>query len=514
MSARRGQSPGAQASRHPFPSPPDDRAVPLSSRVRLDPRVRRWADGSVLIGGAPWRLSRLAGRTRELVGRLAAAGPAGVVVATEPEAQVARELLDRGFAHAIAVAAPSPSVVAVVPVLDRAASLDRLLTSLGGQPTMVVDDGSSDPAVIAATAERHGAALACHEVNRGPAAARNTGLRATTAELVAFIDSDCTAGPDWPTGLLFHFQDPAVAAVAPRVVPTAAKGGLIQRYEAGRSSLDMGRYPELVRPGARLGFVPSAALVVRRAALGDGGFDEDLRLGEDVDLVWRLVETGWHVRYDPSVQVEHETLTRWRSWVTRRFEYGTSAAALEDRHPGRLAPARVSAWNLACLGLLSANRVVASALVGVAATGMLRRRLQDLPRPSTLAARTVGQGLVADAVALGHLLRREWWPLGALALAAAPRVRAARWAAACMLGPIAWEWLVERPSIDPVRYALLRLVDDAAYGSGVIASSLKARSARPLMPLVSGPMLRRRAGAPGGEPGGSSQASGPGSSSP
>ena len=48
-----------------------------------------------------------------------------------------------------------------------------------------------------------------------------------------------------------------------------------------------------MRPGAAVGWLPSACLVARvdrlRAA---GGFAEDMRVGEDVDLVWRLVDAG------------------------------------------------------------------------------------------------------------------------------------------------------------------------------------------------------------------------------
>ena len=48
--------------------------------------------------------------------------------------------------------------------------------------------------------------------------------------------------------------------------------------------------------------MPTAALVVRRAVLEDG-LDTALRYGEDVDLVWRLHDAGWRVRYDPAVVV-------------------------------------------------------------------------------------------------------------------------------------------------------------------------------------------------------------------
>lgn len=472
---------------------PRQRQLPLGFRVRLDPRVRRWADGSVLIGGAPWRVSRISDSTRAFVRRLVAAGNAGVVLTDEREGRIARALLDRGFANPVAVPVEPPSCRIVVPAMDRVSNLDRLLASLHGPDVLVVDDGSRDPGLVASTATRHGAATIVHGVNRGPAAARNTGLGATTGELIAFIDSDCIADLTWVGRLSFHFLDPTVAVVAPRIVPTDGSGSLIERYEAGRSSLDMGRRPELVLPGARLGFVPSAAIVVRRSALGDTAFDEDLRLGEDVDLTWRLVDAGWLVRYEPTVRIQHATHANWRSWVRRHYEYGTSAPRLAARHPGRLTPARVSAWNVAVLSLLAARRPFAATCVAVGAAAALRTPLRGLPRPSALAARTVGQGLIADGAAIGHLLRREWWPVGAVALAAAPRSPAARLVVACMLGPIAWEWIIERPEVDLVRYCLIRQVDDAAYGTGVIASSVRARSLAPLLPHIRMPAPPRRA---------------------
>ena len=53
-----------------------------------------------------------------------------------------------------------------------------------------------------------------------------------------------------------------------------------------------------------------------------------------------------------------------------------------------------------------------------------------------------------------------------------------------MLAPIALEWLRQRPAVDPVRYTVLRLAEDVAYGSGVTAASARARSAAPLLPDV------------------------------
>ncbi len=468
-----------------IPSPPSSLALPEGFRVRLGQRVTVWADGSVLVGGAPWRISRLASPVRELVRRLAAAGEGGIALHDAKDRASARAMLDRGFLDPLPGDGESAlDASIVIPALDRADNVARLLVSLAGHRVLVVDDGSNEPTALARAADQAGAELVRHEVNRGPAAARNTGIRHTAAPIIAFIDTDCVAGYGWPAGLLHHFSDPLVAAVAPRVVPSPAGGSVLERYERTRSSLDMGARPELVRPGAHLGFVPSAALLVRRTALGEGGFDEDLRLGEDVDLVWRLAEAGWLVRYDPGILVHHRTRTRPIAWLRRRYEYGTSAPDLEDRHPGRLAPARPSGWNVCALGILAAGHPVLAFAVLATASALLSRRIRALPQSPALAARTVGQGLIADAVALGHLLRREWWPIGVVALAAAPRSRTARLAAACMLAPIAWEWISQRPPLDPVRYMALRLVDDSAYGSGVLSASFANRTLRTLVPRI------------------------------
>src|SRR5690606_32229620 len=99
------------------------------------------------------------------------------------------------------------------------------------------------------------------------------------------------------------------AAAAPRVRGTVTgpgPGSLLERFEARRGGLDLGPHARRVAPGGQIGYVPSAALLVRRAALPDPPFEPGLRVGEDVDLVWRLVDAGWSVRYLPAAEVHHE----------------------------------------------------------------------------------------------------------------------------------------------------------------------------------------------------------------
>lgn len=460
--------------------------MPAGFRIRLDPRLHLSVDASVLIGGSPWRISKIKGAARDLVRRLRVAGTTGMAMNLALDRSLARELIDRGFAHPAHRQKPksSPECTIVVPALDQPENLAHLLSSLGEQEVLVVDDGSACPEPLVAAADRHGARITHHSINSGPAAARNTGLAHSTSPFVAFIDSDCIADPTWPGSLLSHFEDPAVAVVAPRIVPTRGRWSLLERYDMARSSLDMGRRPELVKPGAPLSFVPSAAIVVRRSALSASAFDPNLRLGEDVDLIWRLAEAGWLIRFDPSVTVRHRTRSNPRAWLQRRYEYGTSAIGLEKRHPGNLTPARVSGWNLGALILAGGGHPLLASAALTTSGIMLHRRIRGLPQAPVIAARTLGKSVSADATSIGRLLRREWWPVGASALALSPRSRIARTAALCMIAPLAWEWLTDRPSIDPVRYTALRLIDDAAYGSGVIAGSFRGRSASPLTPTL------------------------------
>jgi hypothetical protein len=111
-----------------------------------------------------------------------------------------------------------------------------------------------------------------------------------------------------------------------------------------------------------------------------------------------------------------------------------------------------------------------------------------------MAGTVVAMGVVADGVALGHALRREWWPAGIVAMVAARKSKGARLAVACMFGPILLEWAVQVPDIDLGRYTALRLAEDVAYGSGVLASVWSEGILAPLVPDVHSPWSSDRHG--------------------
>ena len=113
----------------------------------------------------------------------------------------------------------------------------------------------------------------------GPAAARNAGLAACKTDFVAFLDSDVVPRRGWLEALLGHFCDPAVALVAPRIVGLAQTDNMVARYEAVRSSLDLGQREAPVVPYARVSYVPSAAIICRRPRCGRGWLRRNHALG-------------------------------------------------------------------------------------------------------------------------------------------------------------------------------------------------------------------------------------------
>jgi mycofactocin system glycosyltransferase len=494
-----GPAPGGIAGRREL--------APAGLRIEPDPGARLVAGGTVLVGGSPVRVLRLTSGGAQQV----ASWFAGKPVPDAPGARaLARRLLDAGVAHPDFTARPDSAsrqggpagppeapgaadVTVVIPVRDRHAELARCLSGLRDLPhVIVVDDASADPAAIRRIAAEHGAAVIRRPVNGGPGAARNTGLAAAGTDIVAFLDSDCVPSPGWLEGLLPHFTDPAVGAVAPRIVPHQEGAGWLARYEGASSTLDMGARPSPVRPGARVSYVPGAALVVRRAAAGNG-FRDGMYVGEDVDFVWRLPASGWRVRYEPRAVMGHDHRVTFRAWFSRRADYGTSAAALEELHPGAVRPLYASWWTAGAWAAALTGRPVSAAALTAAATALLARRLSRVTGERDdawrLAARLAGGGTVAAARPIGSAISRTWWPVAIPAALALREVRLP--VAALILAPPLLDWAGRRPPLDPARYVAARLLDDAAYSLGVWQGCLARRTLRPLLPVIGG---KRRPG--------------------
>ncbi len=281
----------------------------------------------------------------------------------------------------------------------------------------------------------------------------------------------------------------------PRIVPDPASApvGGRNRLEPVRSSLDRGPREGPVRPGGPISFVPSAALLVRvDVVAGPDLFDPTLRGGEDVDLVWRLADAGWDVRYVPSSTVVHDGPATLGAFLARRAFYGTTAAALARRHGDAVAPVHLSGWSLAVWTLALARRPVLALAVLAASIALLAHRLRGLVRdPVAVATHIAGGGTVRAAVPALGSLARAWSPALVLGLAFR-RTRTA--SALALLVPALGDWAPERATQDPVRAVGVHVADDAAYGLGVWVGCARQRTLVPLIPRVS---WRSRVWSPG-----------------
>jgi mycofactocin system glycosyltransferase len=373
----------------------------------------------------------------------------------------------------------------VIPVHERADELDSCLAALGqAASVLVVDDGSADRDGIAAVCARHGARVLRREQAGGPAEARNAGLAAAETELIAFIDSDVVPSAGWLAPLVAEFADPDVAAAAPRVLPLErpeAETGFRERFVASRSPLDMGPRSGDVVPGELISYVPTAALVVRRSALREP-FDADLRYGEDIDFIWRLYDEGRRVTYNASVLVRHDEPRSWGKLLGRRRSYGTAAAPLARRYGRRMAPFTVRPWSTSTALLLLAQLFAPAAVLGAAGIALQAGRDAGAGGSPLGSAKDAARAVAVDLVGLGRMATRLWWPLLALGVLFGSN-RWRRAALVLLVAPPLLEWHRRRPEVDPLRWTLVSVVEDAVFGSGVWAACVSERNLIALLPV-------------------------------
>src|SRR5690348_4594727 len=289
-----------------------------------------------------------------------------------------------------------PRVSIIMPVFNRAATVGRAIASVmaqafGDWELIIVDDGSEDdlPAATAAFPDER-LRLLRHERNRGAAAARNTGIGAARAPLIAFLDSD----DEWLPAKLARQVD-AIERAEPRLgaLCTAFR---LRRTRTGHSE---DRYPSAARgwPAQFLDgcFVsPGTTLLARRECFDTVGLlDESLARFEDWDWLLRLVE-----RYD--FDCVPEILAIVHAGAPPRPEIIAAATRnLEVRHAARIhAAAGIRGLRRlrASLALERGNAALAGSRYGAASIAVAEAALLSLPRTIAFLGRAIGRLRAGD----------------------------------------------------------------------------------------------------------------------
>jgi len=401
------------------------------------------------------------------------------------------QLTAKGFAVRVRSDQPQletlPTVSIVIPVMNRAGELWRCLTSLNrlSYPQekleiIVVDDGSSDDSP--GVARKFGAlVIPSGGVGRGPAAARNVGALRASGEILAFIDSDCSASQEWLNQLIPAFCNSKTAAVGGQVDGMCTESP-VDRYEAVMSSLSVSSCERTGSSGTDTFYLPSCNLLVRRSAFRSvGGFKDSMHVGEDVDLTWRLRDSGWTICYLPTGNILHEHRSSIRSFMSRRFDYGTSEGMLQVLHPARhkrmVIPPLLALMLALCLLvpfagwlplLLSGGLLVVDAI-------SVRRRVAKQNLPIGLAAILAGRLRALGSLVYYicyHLVRYYSIPLIGVALIVPPLRMLFGVVAVCAAGV---DFAIKKPRLIFPVFTVIYLLEQLSYGTGVFCGCVKRK---------------------------------------
>ena len=240
-----------------------------------------------------------------------------------------------------------PTILSVViPSHNRSDLLRSCLNSVTRHApphseVMVVDDASPKSAASAVAADFPGVRCLRFDRRRGFCAAVNAGMAAAQGQVVELLNDDTEVTPRWAESALAHFEEPAVAAVAPLVLfwpgrqsqsldahaarrvsegsPNASLALRAGEYRidsagdryywggvAGKRGHRQRLGPAYLRPCRVFGASASSAFLRRAAVLRVGGFPESFgAYFEDVDLSFRLHRAGYQVMFEPASRVLH-----------------------------------------------------------------------------------------------------------------------------------------------------------------------------------------------------------------
>ncbi len=282
--------------------------------------------------------------------------------------------------------------------------LGRALESMRSQSpppaeVLVVDNAPPDDATRRLVMERFPEVRYVLEPRPGLDVARNRALAEARRDVVAFLDDDAVAEPGWTGALDAAFRrEPRLAVCMGRILP----GDLDtpgQRLFEDNGGFDRGEHRILLPDDSRrrrlrgfpaplvawsISVGSGCSMAMRRATIaGIGGFDETLDAGPsfhgggDLDLVWRALEAGHAVLYDPDARVRHEHRRDIDAAIRQIQEHHRSLVAflvksvVRSRGTRRAGVVAFLAWRILKPALRTARATVArdplplSALIGL-----------------------------------------------------------------------------------------------------------------------------------------------------
>ncbi|HEX9890017.1 MAG TPA: glycosyltransferase family 2 protein [Nitriliruptorales bacterium] len=235
----------------------------------------------------------------------------------------------------------APAVAVVIPARDAARTLAGAVESAvdqqapDGLEVAIAVAPSQDDTLEVATqlAGRHDGVLVVHNPAGTTPAGLNLAIVATTAPVVVRLDAHAVLPAGYVHTAIEVLQDPTIANVGGRQIPTAA-GGFAEAVARAMSS-PVGTGGAAYRHGRASADVDTVYLgVFRRQALEEvGGFDERLARNQDYELNHRLRAAGYRVRYEPSLEVAYRPRSTPRALWRQYLAYGVWKRRVLLLHP-------------------------------------------------------------------------------------------------------------------------------------------------------------------------------------
>lgn len=230
---------------------------------------------------------------------------------------------------------PWPSVSVVVASYNGGVTLDRCLKSLSrlnypDYEVTVIDDASTDN--TSEIAQQHQVRCIQLKENGGLSNARNLGIQAATGDIVAFIDSDAYADPDWLYFMVTALEEQEAGAVGgPNLSPPE------DEFVAQCVTYAPGNPTHVLIDDQTAEHVAGCNIAFRKEALkAIGQFDTTYRAaGDDVDVCWKLMLRDETIAFSPAAIVWHHRRPTIGSFLRQQKGYGHAEALLQRHYPSR-----------------------------------------------------------------------------------------------------------------------------------------------------------------------------------
>lgn len=390
-----------------------------------------------------------------------------------------------------------PPISIIIPVKNRPRDIRDCLSSLEALDyprdkveVIAVDDGSTDSTTQVMQAFQIKAISLRQSI--GASACRNLAAREAKGDLIGFIDSDCVPRPGWLRELVPYFEEETIGIVG-GYVSNFYNRTLLDRYEDVKSSLHMGSHAiktDDARPSNF--YVPSCNLITRKKAFLEArGFQEDLHVGEDVDLCWRVRKLGYQLLYVPRGEVKHKHRNDLIPMLKRRFDYGTSEAILSLRHRDKrkmlyLPPLYAAFFISVCLGIILGYPLLFIPALGILGVDFVRNKIRMSKTGLKLRNSTLFLSVMRSCVSFSYLassyLARYYLIFFALIACFYPRM----WLFLLFLlffsGVV--DFLIRRPKIDPFSFLLFYTMDQLSYQIGVLWGCIMKKNFVPYVPVI------------------------------